>query len=64
MVCHTSLDKRDNTDERWTATFEYGKERERERLGKLVSAKPPQLAPLRGRVALIPKQSDLGFFHP
>lgn len=40
---------------------EQGKDRER--LGKLVSAKPPQLAPLMGRVALVPKQSDLGLFN-
>lgn len=37
------------------------KKRQTERLGNLVSAKPSQLAPLMGRVALIPKQSDVGF---
>lgn len=42
---------------------ERRRQRERERLGNLESAKPPQLAPLMGRVALIPKQSDLGLFN-
>ena len=37
------------------------KHRQTERLGNLVSAKPSQLAPLMGRVAPIPKQSDVGF---
>lgn len=39
------------------------RQKEGERLGKLVSAKPPQLSPLMGRVALIPKQLDLVLFN-
>lgn len=68
-VCHTSLEERENTDEFWTAPFGYRRatekrsDRERGKLGNLVCAKPPQLAPLMGRVALIPKQSDLGLFY-